>query len=306
MYEKKCLFRLPLLLTFLTLLTPGIHASDAALESLVSEEALLNRAIIVTEDVLSEISATWTLSSESLNASIDEYSTLAEEAFRLLPESLQSLPLHIMNAINGIDPKILQCAHVIRDYEDKYYQILLRQLITAGYVLTGPTNLFFQCLGFIMVFIPSEYYYGYFSTAIDDDPSMLIDCEKHWKKSGLKNEHAQSISEMLVAIQTSPFRSAAMLKIEYENLAELHWSTSHTWTVIEWEKAKQLFLKIQKLVLSFRQALVPTEGGDEYSVRITELSKLVPYDAILDEELKWIEELLANTQDDYYVSDLTQ
>lgn len=258
-YHKRFLLGLPLVLTLLTVLAPGIHASHAALESFASQEALLSRAIVVTERVLSELTATQTLSFETLSAAIDEHNALARETFYLLPESLQSSALHIINASNGFDPKTLQCARLISDFEDEYPLIFSGQLI-AGALLYYFSN---SWLGIIPTLIPAEY----LSTG---ERSKLMDCEKQWKKAGFKNEDARSIWQMVVAIKTSPFFSAALLKMKYQNLAELNWSTSHTWTVAQWTQVEELFVKIDVLLLSLRRGLTPSRGEDEHSIRIAE------------------------------------
>lgn len=211
------------------------NATQALLFCEASQTVLLSKA---------ELSETRTLSLENLDAARTHIQKLERAAFELLTQEQRITFKNLAKHSNNLDPQILKCSRILSEqaYTDIYSGI--GQLILAGTLyLSGYTN-----AAIVIALIPSEFF-------ISDNFRQLMHCKAVWREHNYSLANAEWIRIQMDKIIGTSFFDLVVLKMKYDDLANLPWASSHSWNAKEWEKVNVIFQKMDMLLDNIYQSL---------------------------------------------------
>ena len=259
-HKTKSLLLLYFALLYSTSLGLGMHPEEPC--GLNNEETTyFETALICAEEVLSDIKRYQKPSDVHLSQTIDYHARLQEIAFLQLPEVYHATALDIINKEHGLDPLALGCSHTISTYACQHV------FLQAAKLLTAATLHYFKhtLLALGMMLIPPEY-------LSPDGPQKLLYCQDLWNKNGLTTSDAEAINRKMYALAETPFFSAAVLKMKYDELAQLPWKNADTWSSREWRHVDQIILKIKILLTNLHEQLLGNVQESLYTNRLSALS----------------------------------
>ena len=255
--------------TLLLLLTlPGLtsaqtsHQGELIRQDPRAEILLFEAALSITEAILSQVTYNQSISSENLDAASYCGQQLLKATFHLLPKDLQVAAFDLLRGENGIDPQTLSCSNTISAYQYHYIYAQFAKLVITTALLH--VEQIWPALG--VALIPPEY-------LSLSSSKKLHDCQALWEEKGLTTSDAQAIDAKKHALAQTAFFSAAVLKMKYEDLAQLPWNQSSTWGPKEWKQVDEAFFKIKILLANLHGHLLGDPTESIYTSRLNAIER---------------------------------